>query len=286
MRNRRFRRLGRGRVCRVRFVRHRGYPERSANCRWSCCRCRQCVDGGGGFARHVAGAAARRIARGRGDVEHAVIRCKTSPARQCRAASRSTSAWWRQICVDRYHLVTLYERTREGRCRSRCADRTEGARLRRSGKTRTVVTKAITKVVDEDFAWKDPKGGGTGRDVDRMDYVIGGMDREFQGDARITRFARSTMPGLMPGYNERIPRRLSASRSPAGLKAAKRPVLSRRQLPRRLWPRAGGRHRERKGRDAWAATAFELKSCGNGLDAHGEEYGVRAPIPGSVIRRM
>ena len=50
--------------------------------------------------------------------------------------------------------------------------------VKREGKTVTV-TKTFTKLVDEDFAWKDPKAAEKAR-VPMMDYVIGGMDRSFK----------------------------------------------------------------------------------------------------------
>src|SRR5207248_4256935 len=52
--------------------------------------------------------------------------------------------------------------------------------LFRSKKGRTVaVTKTFTKLVDEDFAWKDPKAAEKAG-LPMMDYVIGGMDRSFK----------------------------------------------------------------------------------------------------------
>src|SRR5207248_1079251 len=52
--------------------------------------------------------------------------------------------------------------------------------LFRSKKGRTVaVTKTFTKLVDEDFAWKDPKAAEKAG-MPMMDYVIGGMDRSIK----------------------------------------------------------------------------------------------------------
>src|SRR5215471_20633520 len=58
-----------------------------------------------------------------------------------------------QICIDRY-LWSLYERTRK----IDTVKVPEQIKLsvKRKGKTQTV-TKTITKIVEEDFAWKDPK---------------------------------------------------------------------------------------------------------------------------------
>ena len=50
--------------------------------------------------------------------------------------------------------------------------------VKRKGKTVTV-TRTFTTVVDEDFAWKDPKAADK-VNMSMMDYVIGGMDRSFK----------------------------------------------------------------------------------------------------------
>ncbi len=41
------------------------------------------------------------------------------------------------------------------------------------------VVRTFTKLVDEDFGWKDPKAAERVR-MSMMDYVIGGMDRSFK----------------------------------------------------------------------------------------------------------
>jgi len=50
--------------------------------------------------------------------------------------------------------------------------------ITKNGKTRTI-TKTVAKLVDEDFAWKDPKAAEKAG-MTMMDYVIGGMDRSFK----------------------------------------------------------------------------------------------------------
>ena len=78
-------------------------------------------------------------------------------------------------CIDRY-LWALYQRTPK-------EDTIKVLELRKvtvkkKGKTVTI-TKSSTRLVDEDFAWKDPKAAGkAGKPM--MDYVIGGMDRSFK----------------------------------------------------------------------------------------------------------
>ena len=50
--------------------------------------------------------------------------------------------------------------------------------VKRKGK-RVTVSKAFTKLVDQDFGWKDPKAAERAG-MSMMDYVIGGMDRSFK----------------------------------------------------------------------------------------------------------
>jgi len=78
-------------------------------------------------------------------------------------------------CIDQY-LWALYQRTpKEDTIK---VDEQRKVTVKREGKTVTV-TKTFTKLVDEDFAWKDPKAAEkAGRPM--MDYVIGGMDRSFK----------------------------------------------------------------------------------------------------------
>ena len=50
--------------------------------------------------------------------------------------------------------------------------------VKRQGKM-VNVTRTFTRLVDEDFAWKDPKAAEKAG-MPMMDYVIGGMDRRFK----------------------------------------------------------------------------------------------------------
>jgi len=78
-------------------------------------------------------------------------------------------------CIDRF-LWALYQRTpKEDTIK---VEELRKVTLRRKGKTVTV-TKSSTKLVDENFAWKDPKAAEKA-DMPMMDYVIGGMDRSFK----------------------------------------------------------------------------------------------------------
>ena len=68
--------------------------------------------------------------------------------------------------------------------------------VKKKGKTVTV-TKSFTKLVDEDFTWKDPKAAERAG-MPMMDYVIGGMDRSFKLKLFHTLHAAEEA-GLSPG---------------------------------------------------------------------------------------
>lgn len=78
-------------------------------------------------------------------------------------------------CIDRY-LWALYQRTpKEDTIKER--DQRKVA-VKRKGKM-VMVTRTFTKLIDQDFTWKDPKAADRSG-MSMMDYVIGGMDRSFK----------------------------------------------------------------------------------------------------------
>jgi hypothetical protein len=79
------------------------------------------------------------------------------------------------VCIDRY-LWALYQRTPKEDT-IKLLERRKVA-VKRKGKTVTV-TKSFTRLVDEDFGWKDPKAAEKAG-MPMIDYVIGGMDRSFR----------------------------------------------------------------------------------------------------------
>src|SRR5580704_13070678 len=80
-----------------------------------------------------------------------------------------------EACVDRY-LWALYRRTpKEDAVRNH---EQRSVSVKKKGKL-VMVTRTITTVVDEDFAWKDPKAAEH-VSMPIMDYVIGGVDRDFK----------------------------------------------------------------------------------------------------------
>ena len=98
-----------------------------------------------------------------------------------------------EICVDRY-LWALYQRTPKEDTIKESERRSVSVRKR--GKMVTV-TRTFTKLVDEDFGWKDPKAAQRAG-MSMMDYVIGGMDRSFKLKLFHTLHAAEAA-GLSPG---------------------------------------------------------------------------------------
>jgi hypothetical protein len=80
-----------------------------------------------------------------------------------------------EICIDRY-LWALYQRApKEDTIKVQDQRKVT---VRRKGKMVTV-TKSFTRLVDNDFTWKDPKAAERAA-MSMPDYVIGGMDRSFK----------------------------------------------------------------------------------------------------------
>ena len=78
-------------------------------------------------------------------------------------------------CIDQY-LFALYERTPKEDTIKETEKRK--VTVKRKGK-RVTVTRSFTKLVENDFTWKDPKAAERAG-MSMMDYVIGGMDRSFK----------------------------------------------------------------------------------------------------------
>ncbi len=97
------------------------------------------------------------------------------------------------ICIDRY-LWALYQRTPKEDC-IKVHERRK-VTVKKKGRTVTV-TKTFTKLVDQDFTWKDPKAAEKAG-MPMMDYVIGGMDRSFKLKLFYTLRAAEEA-GLSPG---------------------------------------------------------------------------------------
>jgi hypothetical protein len=96
-------------------------------------------------------------------------------------------------CIDQY-LWTLYQRTpKEDSIKE--TERRKVA-VKRKGKLVTV-TRSFTRLVDNDFTWKDPKAAERAG-MSMSDYVIGGMDRSFKLKLFHMLYAAEAA-GLQPG---------------------------------------------------------------------------------------
>jgi hypothetical protein len=80
-----------------------------------------------------------------------------------------------EACIDQY-LWSVYQRAPKEDT-TKVVERTKVV-VKTDGKPQTVV-KEFTRLVDEDFAWKDPKAAEKAG-MSLMEYVIGGMDRDFK----------------------------------------------------------------------------------------------------------
>ncbi|MFB6416768.1 MULTISPECIES: hypothetical protein [Bradyrhizobium] len=96
-------------------------------------------------------------------------------------------------CIDRY-LWELYQRTAKED--SLKVQERRAVTVKRKGKTVTVM-RSFTKLVDQDFGWKDPKAAERAG-MSMMDYVIGGMDKSFKRKLFRTLLAAEAA-GLSPG---------------------------------------------------------------------------------------
>jgi hypothetical protein len=81
----------------------------------------------------------------------------------------------REVCIDQY-LWSVYQRTPK-QDSVRVVERRKVI-VKMGGKPRTVI-KEFTKLIDEDFTWKDPKAAEKAS-MSLMEYVIGGMDQGFK----------------------------------------------------------------------------------------------------------
>jgi hypothetical protein len=96
-------------------------------------------------------------------------------------------------CIDRY-LWALYQRTPKED--SLKVQERRKVTIKRKGRMVTV-TRSFTKLVDQDFTWKDPNAAEK-VGMPMMDYVIGGMDRSFKTKLFHTLRA-AEQAGLSPG---------------------------------------------------------------------------------------
>jgi phage-related protein len=175
-------------------------------------------------------------------------------------------------CVDRY-LWTLYERT--SKVDTIKVHESRKVTVRKKGRTVTV-TRSFTKLVDEDFTWKDPKAAEKAG-MPMLEYVIGGMDRNFK--LKLFRALRAAEEaGLSPGITSAFRDDYRQSIA-SGLKAATDKSYH------------GGSFRGGYGHGL-AADVVSVKgatlaqrwisteSLWKWIDAHGKEFGIGRPYLG------
>jgi hypothetical protein len=176
------------------------------------------------------------------------------------------------ICVDRY-LWALYQRTPKEDTIKEPEKR--NVTVKRKGKMVTVA-RTFTKLVDEDFGWKDPKAAERAG-LSMMDYVIGGMDRRFKLKLFHTLHAAEAA-GLSPGITSAFRDDYRQSIA-SGLKAASNKSYHGGSyrggyghgLAADVVSVQGGTRDER-----WAFSEQLWKW----IDAHGKEFGIGRPYLG------
>ena len=173
-------------------------------------------------------------------------------------------------CIDQY-IWSAYQRTLK-RDTVKVPEKKKVI-VKKNGKTRTVV-KTITKLVDEDFTWKDPKAAERAG-MSMRDYVIGGMDRSFK--IKLYHALRAMdeaglAPGIMSAFRDDYRQSIVSDR----LKAASNGSYHGGSL------RGGYGHGLAADlvsvKGATRAERFvSSESLWKWIDAHGKEYGVGRP---------
>jgi hypothetical protein len=173
------------------------------------------------------------------------------------------------ICVDRY-LWALYQRTPKEDTIKELERRK--VTVKRKGKMVTV-SRTFTRLVDEDFGWKDPKAAERAG-MSMMDYVIGGMDRSFKLKLFHTLHAAEAA-GLSPGitsafrddYRQSIASGLKAASNRSYHGGSSRGGYGH-GLAADIVSVQGGTRDQR-----WASS----EKLWNWVDAHGKDFGIGRP---------
>jgi hypothetical protein len=172
-------------------------------------------------------------------------------------------------CIDRY-LWALYQRTPKENAIKVHEQRQ--VTVKKKGKTVTV-TRTFTRLVDEDFAWKDPKAAEK-VGMPMMDYVIGGMDPIFK--LKLFQTLRAAeQAGLSPGitsafrddYRQSIASGLKAASDRSYHGGSSRGGYGH-GLAADVVSVKGATRQER-----WTST----ESFWKWIDAHGNEFGIGRP---------
>lgn len=175
-------------------------------------------------------------------------------------------------CIDRY-LWALYRRApKEDSIK---VPELRRVTVKRKGKTVTV-TRTVTTLVDEDFAWKDPKAADKAG-MSLTDYVIGGMDRSFKlklfhalHAAELAGFAPGITSAFRDDYRQSIASGLKAASNRSFHGGSLRGGYGH-GLAADIVSITGNTRDER-----WASSDRLWKW----IDAHGKEFGIARPYLG------
>src|SRR6478672_2813716 len=174
-----------------------------------------------------------------------------------------------EACIDQY-LWSVYQRAPKEDT-TKVVERTKVI-VKTDGKPQTVV-KEFTRLVNEDFTWKDPKAAEKAG-MSLMKYVIGGMDRDFKLKLYHTLRAMDDA-GLSPGITSAFRDDYRQSLA-SGLKAATNRSYHGGSL------RGGYGHglaadlvsvNGETDAERWDAN----EKLWNWIDTHGKEFGIGRP---------
>jgi hypothetical protein len=172
-------------------------------------------------------------------------------------------------CIDQY-LWSVYERARKVDT-IKVQERIK-ATVKKNGKSRTV-TKTVTKLVDEDFTWKDPHAAEKAG-MSAAQYVIGGMDQGFK--VRLYHLFRALDeagldPGMTSGFRDDYRQSIASGHKAAtgnSYHGGSRRGGYGHGLAADVVSVKGETRSER-----WLSTEILWKW----IDAHGKEYGIGRP---------
>jgi hypothetical protein len=172
-------------------------------------------------------------------------------------------------CIDQY-MWSIYDRARK----IDTVKVQEVVRVAVKKKRHTrIVTKTVTKLADEDFTWKDPQAAQRSG-VPLVDYVIGGMDRDFK--VRLYHLCRALddaglAPGMTSGFRDDYRQSIATGNKAAtdrSYHGGSRRGGYGHGLAADLVSVKGATRSERR---------ISSESLWKWIDTHGEEFGIGRP---------
>jgi hypothetical protein len=172
-------------------------------------------------------------------------------------------------CIDQY-LWSMYERARK--VDTIKVQEPIKVTVKKKGHFRTV-TKTVTKLVDEDFTWKDPQAAQRAG-MSLAEYVIGGMDRDFK--VKLYHLFRALddaglAPGMTSGFRDNYRQSIASGNRAAtdrSYHGGSRRGGFGHGLAADLVSVKGETRSER-----WSSS----ESLWKWIDAHGQEFGIGRP---------